>query len=429
MRILLPLLVVAAAVHAQPVVRTSIDMMPGLEQPARGKLYRAFYGAQGQVNRINQRLRQIAAALKKKPAPPEAQKLRAERASLQKRIPPLYAEMFKRFREAGLDAAAIQRLRRMPRGVLHQERYNHGVVLEAPDLTAAQRALIERCVASVDAAQRILHVQHKYLGGVMKELDPTLRRQFDGSFYNQRQQMERRFWKMIYYALTPKQMVAVRALLSNRYRNIPQLDQQMYLLPGMSASQANRIRARFTEHESEVAADRAEQRRLSRKLRDKSLSKPDRQKFQVEVRDCNQRLYALNARFRDDLRAAVSTDQLEALRSLAPMMNVGERYQGLRPILQQMSLDPAQSRTVAEMRRAMQKEQRKIRSEAGREMAGMRGADLGPESPQQMTMQMAQRRATSKSLAMVRARGRRVLLEVLEPDQVVNWVIAPGLKP
>jgi hypothetical protein len=420
------LLLLAATAYAQPVVRTSIDMMPGLEPDQRAKLYRAFYAAQGEANRTNGRIKQIDAALKKKPAKAEAQKLSKERAALQKRIPGIYGRMFGKFRDAGLDDRGIARIRRMPRGALREERYNHSVVLEAPGLTDAQRTLLERCVASIEAAQRALGAQHKFLSGSMKEADKTLRRQVNGAFYNAKQQMEKRFWQVMYYALTPGQMVATRKLFSPRYRYIPQLEQQMYLLPGMTPSQANRVRALFREHESEVVADQAAQKRLNQRLRDKKLAKSAREALQAEVRACNARLGKLNADFRDALIEALSEDQLAALRSVPPMMNVGDRYQGIRRALQAMKLDPEQTRKVTVIRRQVEKRTREIRQESNSAMGTMMGAELGPESPQQMTMQMMQRQGSSRSMDLVRANGHTVITEILRPRQVTDWIVAPG---
>jgi len=62
-------------------------------------------------------------------------------------------------------------------------------------------------------------------------------------------------------------------------------------------------------------------------------------------------------------------------------------------------------------------------------MSDMRGADLGPESPQQMTMEMMQRRTRAMSLALVRATGHRAVTGVLTAEQVSNWIVAPVVKP
>ena len=430
MRTLFTLLaVLGAAVWAQPVSRTQIDMMPGIEQDQRAKLYRAFYSYKGRIDRANRRVAQINGALRKRPKPDQAKKWRAERGQLQKQLGTWHRAMLDGFKKAGLDAKQIQRMRTIPTGALREERYNHGVVLEVPDLTPKQRNLLTRLVAGVDAAQRALHVQHRHLQGTLKEADPLIMRQFNNAFYSGKSQMERRFWRIAYYILTADQMVAARKLFSPRYRYIPQLEQQMYMLPGMTPSQATRVRARFREHESEVAADQAALRRLYVRLRDKKLKKPERDELNKQVQACRRRMGVLNKDFRDALQALLAEPQLHALRARAPLLNVGEYNQGLRRAIGEMKPDRAQSLAIAAVRRDIQKQQREARNRMRNAMGAMRGADLGPDSPQQMTMQMMQRNAGAESHRFVRAGGHRVVLEVLRPGQVTDWVVAPVMRP
>ena len=58
----------------------------------------------------------------------------------------------------------------------------------------------------------------------------------------------------------------------------------------------------------------------------------------------------------------------------------------------------------------------------------LRKANLGPDSPQAMTMQMMQRNTGSANFDIVRAAGREALTEVLTVDQVSTWIIAPKLS-
>jgi len=429
MRILLSLLLAAAAAWAQPVERSQIDMLPGVEQGQRSKLHRAYYGAQGRINRANGRIRQLDAALKKRPKPDERKKFTAEKAKLQKRRRDLYRQMFAGFRKAGLTEPQIKRMQNIPTGALREERYNHSVILEAPELSGKQRELLALLVASVDAAQRALHVQHRYLQGTLKDAEPIIKSQFNSAFYNQKSQMERRLWRVVYYTLTPGQMVAVRKLFSPRYRNLPQLEQQMYLLPEMSPSQAARVRALFREFESERTADQAAVRRLSKEVRGKGLSKPQRQKMQQEIRACQGRVGKLSRGFRDALIAVLKEDQLNALRARAPMLNTGDYYQGLRRPIGEMKPTGAQNRAIAQIRKEIQQQQRGSRRDLNNAMGKLRGADLGPDSPQAMTMQMMQRNMGARNLAYVRAGGHRVILEVLTQQQVTNWVVAPKITP
>ena len=430
MRTLLALLfVAAAAVRAQPVARSQIDMLPGVEQDQRSKLYRAYYGAQGRIDSASRRIRDIDAALRKRPKSDQRKQLTAERAKLREGLRKLFKQMFSGFRKAGLDEAQIKRMQNIPTGALREERYNHSVVLEAPKLSGEQRGLLTRMVASVDAAQRALHVQQRYLQSTLKQADPLLKRQFNSAFFNQKSRMERRFWRMVYYALHPYQMVAVRKLFSPRYRSIPQLEQQIYLLPLMSPSQAARIRALFREHESEITADRAAVRRLSREVRQKGLAKEQRDKMQGEIRACQGRMGRLNLGFRDAIIAVLTEKQRDALRARAPLLNTGDYNQGLRRQIGEMQPTGIQNLAIAQIRKEVQRQQRGSRRELDDATGKLRGADLGPDSPQAMTMRMMQRNMGARNLAFIRAAGRRVILEVLTRQQVTNWVVAPKVAP
>jgi hypothetical protein len=424
------LLLATAALHAQPVTRTAIDMLPGLERDDRSKLYRAYYGNKGKIDRANRRIAEIDKSLKKDPKRKDAKTLRDLRNKLRKQVPGFHKAMFDGFRKAGLDEKQIARMQRMPQGALREERYNHSIVLEAPDLTPRQRELLDRCVAATDAAQRALHEQHRYLQRQIKDADPLVNRQLNNSFYGAKNQMERRFWRIAYYALTPDQMVAVRKLFSPRYGNIPQLEQQVYLLPDMSASQATRVRALFREMESECTADQAAVRRLNNRLnRDKKMPKKQRDLLVKERDACNERLYQIRTGMRDALRKQLKEKQLHTLRSRAPLLNTGDYYQGLRKSIGEMKPTGAQNKTIQAIRKRVQAEQRAARAKIYNAMGQeLRKANLGPDSPQAMTMQMMQRNTGSANFDIVRAAGREALTEVLTVDQVSTWIIAPKLS-
>ncbi|MHC4223129.1 MAG: hypothetical protein ACYSUN_03990, partial [Planctomycetota bacterium] len=185
--IVLSLFLFAGLARAQsmPVPRSAIDMMPGLEDAERNPLYRVWYDIAGKLKGADQ-----------------------------KRVAELRSEFWRRMKEAGLDDAGLTRLRRMPTGALREERYNHSVLLESADLTERQRTLVIRCVSAVDGAQRALHAQLQALGTSMKGTEEVVRRQVRSSFQQQRQQMEKRFWHVMNYALLPAQMRQARERFS-----------------------------------------------------------------------------------------------------------------------------------------------------------------------------------------------------------------------
>ena len=82
-------------------------------------------------------------SLKKNPKRKDAKTLKGVRNKQRETIRNSWKAMFDGFRKAGLDEKQIARMQRMPQGALREERYNHSVVLEAPDLSPRQRDLLE----------------------------------------------------------------------------------------------------------------------------------------------------------------------------------------------------------------------------------------------------------------------------------------------
>jgi hypothetical protein len=312
----------------------------------------------------------------------------------------------------------------MPTGPARYERYNHGVVLEAPDLTDQQREVLWHLVAATDAAQLALVANREQLKrGVDKKEHDLVLRQIESRTNRQFYETEKRFWRVAYYALTPDQMRAVRQLLAPRSQGIPQLREQMLTLPGLTPSQASRVTAAFTERDSERSADTAVVHRVRELLRDKSLDKPARDALAKERGDAYRRLGAIDNAFRDRLREILTQEQRDALNAAPPMLSLGERNRPPNELLRGLQTTGEQRQRVA----ALDREAGKFRQEvqqAQREAGGaMMGADLGPESPQQMTMAVMYRGAQEKMQAKFREIGSEIVLEILTPSQLAAYVV------
>lgn len=427
----LALLLLASAAWAQPVPfdRTGIAMLPGIENPLRAKLNRIFATTMRDVGRTNQRLKQIDAELKKKPDPTQAKALRAERAQLQKRVPELYRRLEQRVREAGLSESQLARLERMPRGVLREERYNHGVLREVGDLTDSQRALLECMITSADAAQSAITAQKQHLVRGIDEQEQTLRRHLASTCDQQCREMERRFWRAAYYALTPAQMRAARGLLSPRYAAVPDYRRQFDLLPGMTPSQANRIRALFSELDSEVAADNAEMNRIRARLRDKRLPKAEREQLYRRNATASGRAGEVAQRTRAAVLQLLTPAQRDAFRALPPRLNIGDRGRAPWEVLGAMRLRPEQQARVRALQGEEKSARRAARQARNADLADLKEAGLGPESPQMMMMEMAQQDTRGRLTEERRRVGHLLFVEVLDPAQVAAWIVAPTLKP
>ncbi len=387
MRFLLPspLLLLASLAAAQDFAREAIEMVPGLTRDQRNVLYG-----------VHARQEQIDKRMKENPPKEEAEKLLAERQGGM----------------GGLDAAQWKRLVSIPRGPLREERYSHMVVLEvAPAL--------ERLVAATDAAQAVVAAQREQL---LKGLeDRVMRARIESTCGEQQRQIERRFWRAAWYTLTPDQMRAARELFSPRYREYPDVQQQLRLLPEVTPSQSMRFRAIFAETDSENAADVAEVTRIGAELRDSKLAPEKR----GELNKANGAAYGrINGRYEvqvEAVRRALTKEQLDALHARPPYLGPGELGQAPWEFAREMRLSPEQAARV-----------KQIEAESGTARRGMQPpdmgmmmAEIGAESPQMMAVETARMGARSKVIDHFREAGHVVFAEVLTPAQVCDWVVVP----
>lgn len=405
--------------------RGALEVLPGLDQPTRGKAYRALATTDRERRQVENRVKQIEAALKKKPAAEQAKQLRTELARLRRMPVELRARYAERLKEAGLTDDHIERLKRMPAGPLRHERYNRGVVLEAPGLTERQRRVLEPLVAAADAAQLALVTHREQLKRDLKDADRIVRQQVESRSNQQIRETEKRFWRIAYYTLTADQMRAVRKLFSPRLQAIPQLRDQMMMIPDLDPSQANRLNALFTEHESELAADQAEARRCRAEMRAKDLAGPDRQALQARLGAAYRRMGKVNADFLERLRALLTQEQKDALNSAPPNLNVGERGRPPFEIVRNMRLAGEQAAAIRKLQQELGRERREIQKKSRAETGDMAGM-FGPESPQQMTMMVAYRGAQRRVNDVLHRLGRTMVLEILEPGQLRTWMTTIG---
>jgi len=425
------LLVLALAARAQglAVNRDGLAMMPGLSAETRSAAGRALVEAERRLKDVARRRADVERALKANPAPAgnARTKLVQERARLTGQAKAIAREFYGKLDEAGLGPDDVDRLRRMPRGALREQAYNHSVVLEAPDLSIEQERLLTDLVAAADAAQLALLTQENRFKQTLREEDDALRRRLLTTFAQQRGEIERRFWRVVFYALEPRQMSAARELLSPRYRAVSDLQRQLLLLPDLSASQGNRIQARFAEHESETAADRAEVQLLRARLADRTLAADARQALQTRQGAAYRRLAAMNEGLADAIRALLTPEQLDALHAVPPTLSSSDRLQPPQRYWTEIAQRVEQSERLTALTRELDKERREVAQEGRETQAAMGGMmkELGPESPQSMAMEMFRKNQQVALSDRMRAIGRKAFLEVLEPAQIVAWVVAP----
>ncbi len=357
------LLLLASVAAAQDFARESIEMMPGLTRDQRQALHRAV-GKEGAAG------------------------------------------------AAGLSEDQVRRLVSMPRGPLREERYSHMVVVEvAPNL--------DRLVAAADAAQAVVVAQREQL---LKGLeDPVMRARIDSTCGEQQRQIERKFWRAAWHSLTPDQMRAARELFSPRYRQYPDLPQQLQMLPGLSASQSVKLRSLFAETESENAADLAEVRRIAADLRDQALPQAKRGELNQANGAAYGRMEQRNNALTDAVRATLTKEQLDALHARPPYLGPGELGQPPWEFVREMRLSPEQAARLKQL----EQESAKARTGMQPPDMGMMMAEIGAESPQMMAVEVAKQGMRGQIADHFREVGRVIFLDVLTPSQVCDWLVAP----
>jgi hypothetical protein len=239
--------------------------------------------------------------------------------------------------------------------------------------------------------------------------------------------VERRFWRAAYYVLEPAQTRAVRELFSPRYRQYPELPQQLQTLPELTASQSVRLRALFAEIESENAADQAEVRRNAVRLREPDLAAEERGSLHRANGAAYRRMEERNEAHVAAIRATLTPGQLDALHARPPVLNLGEILQSPLELLKDMRLSPEQAARVQQVEHEIRKARGGVGA-AEREMGTMM-SEIGPESPQMMAVETARQGARGRLAEALRDAGRTLFAGILTPEQACAWVVAPGLSP
>ncbi|MFQ5845165.1 MAG: hypothetical protein ACE5JG_09285 [Planctomycetota bacterium] len=423
-RLLVALLLLPAAATARevPITPEALELMPGLWPGERRELWQKVEPLFEQLRRTGEELERLERDRRRDPTARER-----ERGELDRRFDDLVGRIEAVLRDAGLDDAAIERLERMPRGRLRAERYAHRTVLEAPDLTAPQRALLQRLVLAVDAAQAALaayreRVEHDRRtatdhGG----LPPGLLEGFE----RQVREIDRRWWRIVGLVLTVPQRAAIRRLYPPRFSEIRDLRGHIFLLEGLTPSQATRVNALFSEYESESAADRAEMRRLETGLRRPDLDDTGRAALEAKLQAAAGRHEALVRELMDRGRQVLTPQQNEQLQAVTPLQSAEDRSRHPGEIVAGMDLRPGQRARLERLGALIERAHQQARREARRKLDDL-GAQIGEESPQAMMMQMTERGARATVIAVMERAAREALLEVLDADQVVRWAVSPG---
>ena len=355
-----------------------------------------------------------------------------DRRALHAKLHPVYmrgGDVTPLLREHGVHAEFLSRLADAPSGPLLANRLAHGATLAAPFLKPEQRAILEVLVPGVDGAQRALHqLKTRWTtkpqslspaeGGVdvrlaIAELDRAIL------------EIEKRFWRVVGYTLTPAQRHGIHPLLPQTHTIPSDILGHVYQLPGFTASQATRVQAYLEQYQSESAADAAALQRTNRAAAAPNLSAEEKAKLQAEALRLGTRVEDLYRRVVEDSVKIYTPAQLTALDSIPPHVTPAERLANPAVLLQGMVLSADQRKKIDALGKKLAAAYAPIDKEFYAKHAKLQGSEMGNESPQSMNMAMVYHGAVAKKVAVNEEIAREAVLRVLRPDQLLAWVVSP----
>jgi len=311
--------------------------------------------------------------------------------------------------DAGVDAEFVRRLDELTPGSLLVERFAHKLVYAAPNLTGKQNEIFDHLLPAVTAAQAALWWHQRSLK--LDREDPAQRR-IASSFDRGIRQIEKRYWRVVALVLDVDQRAALHKLYPQPYSRPPSLEQHVYQLPGLTPSQAARVRALVSEFESETAADTAGIRRL-RKERDP--------KREPEIHAAEDRISDVLGYVYTQAKKILTEEQLKHLDALPPLLSPNDRQRNARDFLEQMGLSEEQKR---ELRAEVEKRVAGIRGRLRTRLGEMEG-EVGAEAPQAMSMQMMRQNMTSATVLAAEDVARETILKTLDKRRILGWIILP----
>lgn len=355
-----------------------------------------------------------------------------DRRALHAKLHPVYmrgGDVMPLLREHGVHPEFLARLADAPSGPLLANRLAHSATLAAPYLKSEQRALLEVLVPGVDGAQRALHqlktqwtAKPQALGAADSGVDARVAiAALDRSIL----EIEKRFWRVVGYTLTPAQRTGMHPLLPQSHTIPADVLGHVYQLPGFTASQATRLQAFLEQYQSESAADAAALQRANRAAAEPNLSAEEKAKRQAEALRIGTRVEDLYRRVIEDSLKIYTPAQIAALDSIPPHVTPAERLANPADILKGMVLSPDQKKKVDALGKKLLAAYAPIDKEFYAKHAKLQGGEMGSESPQTMNMAMVYHGAVSKKIAVNEEIAREAVLHVLRADQLLAWIVSP----
>jgi len=305
-------------------------------------------------------------------------------------------------RAEGVDPRALDLLARLPDGPRFAERYLHRLPLQVRGLGERQRALLRTLADSLDGAQLTLDQAGAKLDAERRALAER-----------RIATLERRFWLLVGHTLDADQRVDLKDLLPEAQHQPPNVLGHLFLLADLTPSQANRTISMIREYESEIAPDQADAHRL------RTLGK------QAEARAAERRVQDRYKELYDEVRRVFTTRQWTELRGLMPYVPPEDRKRHPGEIVKAAHPREDQLPRLKELGKRIEEVHARVSAEAGRKRDAM-AKEIGEESPQAMTMKMMGASAEGQVVAVMAEAAHEALVEILDPEQVVLWLLGEG---
>lgn len=421
----------AAADETQPSFDVrNFDLLP-LNDLERGEFARDHPQLVRRVTVLAKRIEKLRKhrAAREDPLDDGGQRIGEQIVAIETQLAPLVAEAVKSLGLKEIDERLLAHLARAPQGPYRTARYALGLVHFVEGIPAKPRALLEGLLPRVEGALVALDGQRKRLVFAAKQtgLEAEQQKALLATFDQQVERIEKRWWRLVDYVVPEAQRAALSRVLPRTYQKRESVIQHVYGLPSLSASQGVRVRAMLEEVQAEASPDSSAVKRLQGEARNPQTDGGRKPAIQGEIEAAQYRLLALQRWAVDESKRILTEAQWEALEAIPPRVSYQDRQATSVDLLKGVTLSAEQRDRLASMRKTLAPHRREYQER--RLKAAARGAMLGPDSPKMPGMQMEMANIQADGNALQRAFNGRVLLELLSPEQVATWVLAPPTGP
>jgi len=422
------LLLGAVSTHADEAPRTPAitagnwELLP-LNDLERQELHRDHAALVRQVTLLGGRLKKLRGhrAARENPNDDAGRRIGEQADALAARLRPLLAQVLEALDDDAIDARLLAHIRAAPPGPARVARYAATVPLHVDGMPDAVRALLAHVVPRLDGALLALEARKASLrtrapqAGLAQDKVNAL----IGGLDVRIRLLERRYWRLIDYVVPEAQRVAIHQRVPTAYQKREDVLQHLYALPGLSASQGTRLRAVLEEVQAQAAPDTA----LVKRLRVTQAEQADRRAAQAQIAEAGHRITALHRWASDQAKTILTPAQWASFEAIPPRVTIQDRKQTSVQLLQGVPLAPAQTSHLQALRDELRTYRKTYRERRLGAAARLRG--MGPDSPQMAGAQMAMAAVEADANVVQRRFNGRVFLELLTPDQVAAWIVAP----